>query len=112
MKIIKCKNCGITTEVDHANSIYCDPCKIIVRDQKSSNRYARVNLQADPCWLNEKILRMYYGKDMHPDLLESEEFDFDNYNHKIIENCETIYQMKKYGFSILKNKKVRIWKTW
>ena len=110
MAIIKCKNCGKTTLVVHGNTLYCEPCKKIVKDETSSNRYARISMEADSCWLNEKILRKYYGEDMDPDLLESKEFEFDKYNHKITENGETIYQMKKFGFSILKNKKVRIWK--
>ena len=110
MATIKCKNCGKTTLVVHGNTLYCEPCKKIVKGETSSNRYARISLEADPCLLNEKILRRYYGEDMDPDLLESKEFEFDKYNHKITENGETIYQMKKFGFSILKNKKVRIWK--
>ncbi len=111
MKKIYCKNCHKATIIVHGNTLYCEPCKKIVKDQTSSNRYARVSLEADPCWLNEKILRKYYGKDMDPDLLESEGFEFDKYNHKIIEDGETIYQMKKFGYSIIKNKKVCIWKV-
>ena len=71
-----------------------------------------MRMEADPYWLNEKILRKYFGRDMHPDLLESEGFDFEKYREKIIIKGETVFAMKKFAFSILKNKTVRIWKQW
>ncbi len=112
MSIIICKNCGESTEVVHGNTLYCEPCKKIVKDQTSSSRYARISMEVDPYWLNEKILRKYYGKDMDPDVLESEGFDFEKYREKIIINGETVFAMKQFAFSILKNKTVRIWKHW
>jgi hypothetical protein len=112
MKKIICKHCGKTIEVKHGNTKYCEPCKKIAIDQTSSNRYARISLEADPYWLNEKILRTYYGKDMDPDFLESEGFDFEKYREQININGETVFAMKKFAFSILKNKTVRIWTHW
>jgi hypothetical protein len=112
MAIIICNICGEATEVEHGNTIYCNSCKKIVKKQTSSSRYARISMEADPYWLNEKILRKYFGRDMHPDLLESEGFDFEKYREKIIIKGETVFAMKKFAFSILKNKTVRIWKQW
>jgi hypothetical protein len=112
MKTIKCKHCGKTIVVKHGNTKRCEPCKKIARDETSSIRYARISLEADPYWLNEKILKMYHGKDIDPDFLESEGFDFEKYREQIIIDGETVFVMKKFAFSILKNKTVRIWKAW
>ena len=111
MKMINCKNCGKTVMVKHGNSIYCIPCRVVVKNQTSSHRYARISMDADPYWLNEKILREHCGEDVNPDLLESEGFDFEKYNEKINIKGETVYSMNKFAFSIQKNKKVRIWKA-
>lgn len=109
MGIIKCKYCRKVTLVMHGNTLYCQPCKKIVKDQTSSNRYKRISLEADPCWLNEKILRRYYGEEIDYDVLLSEGFDSTKYNDIIIENGEKIFQMKKFGYS-RHNNKIDIWK--
>lgn len=110
MKTIKCKNCRRIKPVKNGNSIYCDSCKIIVRNKTSSERYARVNLKADPCWLNEKILRRYNREEIDINQLESEGFNFTKFNDIINQYGEVIFQMKKFGYSYQKNKKVYVWK--
>jgi hypothetical protein len=110
MVSIICKNCGKSTVVPNSNTLYCQPCKKIVKDRTSADRYARINMQADPCWLNEKILRKYYGQDMDPELLFDEGFEYKKYNRKVNINDQTVFGMKTFGFSILENQKIRIWK--
>ena len=84
IKKIKCKNCGMTIEIDHGNIKHCEPCKKKVKERTSSKRYAQISLKADPYWLNEKILREHYDEDMDPDILESLGFDFELYNFSIL----------------------------
>ena len=111
MVSIKCKNCGKSTVVLYSNTLYCQPCKKTVKDRTSADRYARINMQVDPCWLNEKILRKYFGQDMDPEFLVDEGFDFQKYNREVNINGQTVFGMKTFAFSILENQKIRIWKT-
>ena len=84
------------------------------KKMRSRETYAKSMLEINPFWLNEKILRKYYN--LHgSELLEikvliDEGFDFDMVREKTKIADEVVFMMKKFGYSISRNKMIKIWK--
>jgi hypothetical protein len=87
-----------------------------IKKQRSRETYAKSMLAIDPCWLNEKILRKIYNLfglvNLDITLLNEEGFDFNLVGKKIVINHETVFVMKKFGYSIVNQKKIKIWKMY
>lgn len=72
------KVCGFCKEAlneSHGNRRYHPDCTYALKKQRSINQYAKQNLQLDPLWSNEKILRELYHSfgeqyELTPDFLK------------------------------------------
>ncbi len=86
------------------------------KKQRSNEAYATAMLANNPFWMNEKILRknycMYGSKHLDPIFLSKQGFDFTLVNQKIEIENQTVFVMKKHGYSFINNKTVRIWKIY
>lgn len=86
------------------------------RKQRSNENYAKAMLANNPFWLNEKILRknynLYGAKQLELIFLSEQGFDFKLVNQTLEVAGETVFLMKKFGYSFNNNKTVRIWKIY
>lgn len=86
------------------------------KKQRSNETYAKVMLANNPFWLNEKILRKNYNLDRTKQLelivLSKQGFDFELVNQTLEVSGETVFLMKKFGYSFNNNKTIRIWKIY
>ena len=84
------------------------------KKQRSNETYAKAMLANNPFWLNEKILRKNYNLygSNHLDLifLREQGFDFELVNEKLNIDGELVFIMKKFGYSFINSKTVKIWK--
>ena len=112
-----CPYCGEPFLDSHGNSIYCPDkdCGYETRKIRSKKRYATISQEADPFWLNEKILRESYNKygpqtEIDPNELVAVGFDFELDSEEKNINGAIVYFMRNFGYSFLKNKNIIIWK--
>ena len=86
------------------------------KKQRSNKAYANSMLAITRYWLNEKILRKNYNLygNNHLDLifLSEQGFDFKLVNQTLEVAGETVFLMKKFGYSFNNNKTVKIWKMY
>lgn len=101
----------------HGNSVYCPGkiCEKKARKIRNKKRYAATNLKADHLWLNEKILRETFhriGSDTEIDQSELDDagFDLELFSEQKKHEEVTVFYMRHFGFSLLKNKKIIVWK--
>lgn len=99
----------------HGNRRYHKRCSRDAKNQRSRNRYAKDKMELDPFWLNEKILRTHYNefdkmKEIVPSDLERIGFVLDNFSTIKYINSDIVFMMHDFGFSILNNKNIIIWK--
>lgn len=112
ISIVKlCRYCGEQLDVYHGNRRYHEDCAYEAKKQRSNNQYAKLNLQLDPFWLNEKILKeLYYSYgEQHavdPTILTQMGFDFKICKTKRHSNGTDQFFMHQHGFSILQNRKI------
>lgn len=110
-----CNYCGERLDANHGNRRYHEDCAYEAKKQRSIDQYAIRNLQLDPFWRNEKILKgLYYSygeqNEIDPSLLHEAGFDFKLYKTRQHSNGLNQFFMHQYGFSILKSKKIVLWK--
>lgn len=106
-----CPYCRLPMGVVHGNSRYHKECAKEVKKRRSIKQYAKQNLQLDPYWLNEKILReLYhtYGDQFEIDslFLKQRGFSFRQFKGERLIKGITYCIMHQYGFSINQNKKI------
>ncbi len=112
------KVCGFCKEAlneSHGNRRYHPDCTYALKKQRSINQYAKQNLQLDPLWSNEKILRELYHSfgeqyELTPDFLKEKGFDFKKCKSKLQTEGVIKFFMHQFGFSITQNKKILLWK--
>ncbi|QNA45849.1 hypothetical protein [Lacibacter sediminis] len=110
-----CRLCGEELDITHGNRRYHEDCAYEAKKQRSIDQYAGRSLQLDPYWRNEKILKdLYcsYGEqhEIDPTVLKEMGFDFNICKTKRQVNGLNQVFMHQYGFSILQNKKIILWK--
>lgn len=110
-----CRFCKEQIHEYHGNNWHHPECVEKDRKRRSKKRYERQQLKLDPYWLNEKIIRELYGQhgklvEMEPALLTKMGFVFALFKEKRQLNDYTVFVMHDHGFSLLKNKKVILWK--
>jgi len=111
----KCSLCGIEIINPHGSRQRHEDCAYEVKKARSISQYAKNQKQAYPYWSNDKILRDFFyqyggGIEIDPALLENEGFDFVLYRKEIQIGDDRVFVMNKFGYSILRNKKIVIWK--
>ena len=86
------------------------------KKKRSKETYAKAMLANNRFWFNEKILRknynLYGGKHLDLIFLREQGFDFELVNEKLNIEGELVFSMKKFGYSFVNNKSVKIWKMY
>ena len=110
-----CPHCKRVLDKSHGNNIYHPACAYEVKKLRSITQYAKDRGKINPYWYNERILKNMYrmfGEDteIDPDLLENSGFDFDLFREEITRGQNKFFVMNTLGYSLLKNKKIILWK--
>lgn len=106
-----CRYCGEELDVNHGNRRYHEDCAYEAKKQRTIDNYAIRNLQLDPYWRNEKILKeLYYTygeqNEVDPTILTEMNFDFKICKTKRQSNGIDYFFMHQHGFSIKQNRKI------
>lgn len=110
-----CLFCRSKLSEQHGNRRYHEECAYEAKKRRSVERYAVQQVQIDPSWRNEKFLRELYYKygphvELDTDLLTTEGFELKIYTSVKEYQGYKVIVMKHFGYSMLKNLKVIIWK--
>ena len=110
-----CGFCNKQLDQTHGNRRYHPECAYAKKKQRSIHQYAKQNLQLDPYWRNEKILRELYHSfgemvEIDPSLLGNQQFDFNTYKTKRRVNGYWQMFMHNYGLIVKENKKITLCK--
>lgn len=110
-----CPECGKTICDPHGNRLCHAPCAYNKKKARSKRVYAENMLKINRTWRNEKILRPLYYQygenfEIDPQILVAAGFDFNINSGKKMVGAVWVLIMNKFGFSILKNQKIILWK--
>ena len=111
----ECKRCKEDMPVTHGNQKYHPYCAQEQQIERSELQALAKRLSKDPYCLNEKLLAYHYNRDgegfeYDPDEMEKFGFNFSLYRGETIKDNLRVFIVTKHGFSLLINKKIKIWK--